>query len=287
MPKRVDNTANVLPGFEGLVPQKGRAGELDLSDESRYTGEVLYRDHPDVFKAVAAAIFIDGLSQRMAAARFRVSVNTVRAIRDMALTCAASDAGRAALFIKQKADRLRGIVRNRALEVILDRLSDPKEAKEISVDTLLRLVDVEQEHSEKSNNPSNNPKGDSGEIIDIDEFDSVLYGLDEEKKNAREDGPGRQEDGGDKDGAEVEKNGADGGNDTSANDCSTGNNSFQQSNGNQYLQGENQTLCNSLCKTDPNPAPQDVLDESPGDGSNSNAPRGGGVPGAGAHGGVN
>lgn len=283
MSKRRDNDTGVLPGLENMVPQQGRPGELDLSDARRYTGEVLYRDHPDVFKAVAAALFIDGLSQRMVAARYRVSVNTVRAIRDMALDCAATDAGRAAFFIKQKADQLRGIVRTRALEVILDRLSNPQEVEKIDVDTLLKLANLEQEHPEKTDNQ----KSALGDVIDVDEFDSVLNGLDAGKKSAPEDVPGLGAADGESDDveegvADVEKG------------CSTGNNSVQQSNENQYLQGENTTLCNSSCKTDSLPA---ANDGSGSDGSRADTPAAtalegppmwaGGRPGACAPGGVN
>ena len=110
---------------------------------------------------------MDGLSIRAVAARYRVSVNTVRAIRDMAIASARTDAERAALFIKSKADRLRGIIRNRALEVLYDRLADPKTAADVSVDTLLRIAEIEcpAKEGSKTTIPA------SAEIIDIDEFD--------------------------------------------------------------------------------------------------------------------
>ena len=183
MSKRKDESLTALPGFEDTITPR-RPGEADLSDEKRYTGEVLYREHPGVFKAVAAAFFIDGLSIRATAARYRVSVNTVRAIRDMALESASTDAGRAVLFIKAKADRLKGIVRTRALEVIYDRLTDPEKAAEVSVDTLMKIAEIGQnnEDGKKTTVPA------SAEVIDVDEFDDVMNGLEREKISARTDG---------------------------------------------------------------------------------------------------
>ncbi len=174
-----------LPGFEDTITPR-RPGDVDLSDEKRYTGEVLYREHPDVFKAVAAAFFMDRLSIRATAARFRVSVNTVRAIRDMALESASTDAQRAVLFIKAKADRLKGIVRTRALEVIYDRLSNPKSAANIPVDTLMRIAELSQnaDDGKKSTVPA------ADEVIDVDEFDDIMDGLEREKNFARTDGEG-------------------------------------------------------------------------------------------------
>lgn len=197
MSKRKDESLIALPGFEDTITPR-RPGEADLSDEKRYTGEVLYREHPGVFKAVAAAFFIDGLSIRATAARYRVSVNTVRAIRDMALESAATDAERAVLFIKAKADRLKGIVRTRALEVIYDRLSDPKTAAKVSVDTLMKIAEISQNDGDakKSTVPA------SAEVIDVDEFDDVMNGLEREKISARTDGEESAGGNGENEGAE-------------------------------------------------------------------------------------
>jgi len=255
MSKRLssDRSPNPLPGFEFTL-SPSRPGDVDLSDERRFTGEVLFRDHPDVFKAVAAAFFIDGLSVRGTAARYRVSVNTVRAIRDMALESASSDAGRAAFFIKSKADRLHGIIRNRALEVIYDRLSDPSQSKDISVDTLMKLAEIEQKDSHTAVTSKD-------EIIDVDEFDDILNGLDGEKKSPREDGAdsdvgdvgsdaGRDDsDVGDVDsdrsvggsGADLDEPGC------STESTSTDVRSFGLSGYDQCLQGVRDDLCNSLC----------------------------------------
>lgn len=214
MSKRKDESLTALPGFEDTITPR-RPGEADLSDEKRYTGEVLYREHPDVFKAVAAAFFIDGLSIRATAARYRVSVNTVRAIRDMALESASTDAGRAVLFIKAKADRLKGIVRTRALEVIYDRLSDPKTAAEVSVDTLMKIAEIGQNDGDvkKSIVPA------SAEVIDVDEFDDVMNGLEREKNSARTDGEESAGGNGESEGAEC-----------STDNTSKGSSSFELSN---------------------------------------------------------
>lgn len=185
MSKSKDMSLTALPGFEDTITPR-RPGDVDLSDEKRYTGEVLYREHPGVFKAVAAAFFIDGLSIRATAARFRVSVNTVRAIRDMALESASTDARRAVLFIKAKADRLKGIVRTRALEVIYDRLSNPEAAADIPVDTLMRIAELNQ----GADDGKKSTVSAASEVIDVDEFDDVLNGLEREKNSARTDGEG-------------------------------------------------------------------------------------------------
>lgn len=242
MSKRTDMSLSALPGFEDTITPC-RPGEADLSDEKRYTGEVLFREHPDVFKAVAAAFFIDGLSIRATAARYRVSVNSVRAIRDMALESWPTDAGRAALFIKSKADRLRGIVRTRALEVLYDRLADPKTAKNISVDALLRIVETDSHAGEESKNtiPA------SAEIINIDEFDDVVNGLEREKNSAPPDGP-------EVTGENVEK-------------CSTSNtqndvSSFELSNADAENKGVSKSVCNSLCNSHESGSNESRLDDA-------------------------
>lgn len=172
--------ALALPGMEELVRKLDlRPGEEDMTDEKKFTGEVLFRDHPDVFKAVAAAFFIDRLSCRSIAARFRVSVNTVRTIRDMALSSSDSIAGRAAFFIKSKADTLHGIILNRSLEELYDRLSDPEKAKKIPVDTLLQIAN-QTAQTNKSSIPA------ASQNIDADEFDNIINGLERKKKSAGE-----------------------------------------------------------------------------------------------------
>lgn len=282
---RKDGQAPALPGMEEIVAPIGvRPGEMDLSDAKRYTGEVLFRDHPDVFKAVASAFFLDGLSQRACAARFRVSVNTVRAIRDMALEAAPTEAGRAALFIKSRADKLQGIIRSRALDVLLDRLTDEDEAKKISVDTLVQLSKLGQDEPAKQSAKSGESEP---EVIDVDEFDAMLDGLDAEKKSAGESVPG--------DG----RSAADPSAETGA-ECSTPNDpegvgSFELSEGMHENIGSTQTLCNSLCKSG------DSAETSPGPGVTSGEsasspaplaadgkgpPGGAGVPGGAARPGV-
>lgn len=257
MPKsKRDMSPTALPGFEDtIVP--ARPGEQDMTDEKAYTGEVLFKRHPDVFRAVAAAFFIDGLSIRAVAARFRVSVNTVRTIRDMALESRHNtDAERAALFIKSKADKLHGIIQLRSLEAIYDRLSDPKKAAEVPIDTLVKLASITPDDKRKDI-PA------SGEVIDIDEFDDVINGLDREKKSAR----------GEAD--EMPEN------------CSTANEnilsrSVELNNVPQENKGNNETLCNSLCNGAEIGAPEaDMPPKTP-------VPRGGGgTPGAARDGGLN
>lgn len=244
MPSRKDQQQplSVLPGFESTVVS-ARPGEHDLSDGKRYTGEVLFRDHPDVFKAVAAAFFLDGLSVRATAARYRVSVNTVRAIRDMALEGATSDAGRAAFFILNKAERLQGIVRTRALEAIYDRLANPAEAAKLTVDTLLQLAHLGTESKKESTVPA------SAEVIDVDEFDDMLNGLDAQKKSVAS--QGATEDGIAPDSPSESSDSADDSTAAPAKKCSTTNHSggidsFALSDNTQCLKGFNDPLSNYL-----------------------------------------
>lgn len=282
---RKDGQTPALPGMEEIVSPIGvRPGEMDLSDARRYTGEVLYRDHPDVFRAVAAALFLDGLSQRACAARYRVSVNTVRAIRDMALEAAPTEAGRAALFIKSRADKMRGIIRARALDVLLDRLTDEDEARKISVDTLVQLSKLGQDEPAKQPAKSG---GSEPEVIDVDEFDAMLDGLDSGKKSAGESVPG--------DG----RSAADPCAETGA-ECSTGNgpegvSSFELSEGMPQNKASTQTLCNSSCKSGDSAATSSGLGVTSDESASSPAPLaadgkgppgGAGVPGGAARPGV-
>lgn len=293
MSRRKDNSLDVLPGFEGTVVSC-RPGEQDLSDEQRFTGEVLFRDHPNVFKAVAAAFFMDGLSIRACAARFRVSVNTVRAIRDMALESTSSEAGRAAFFIKSKAERLKGLIHTRALEAIYDRLTSHASVSAIPIDTLIQIAEKYASERPETNKPSAN---DSGEVINIDEFEDVLNGLDGEKNSAQaepDEKPGeRAEDLGES----AENLGSGNGCESSTENDSEVICSFQQSDNNQHMQALNETLCNSLSNECENEV-RAAQSSAPSDGSSASCreptalkgplPTGaGGTPGACAAGGVN
>lgn len=255
-----------LPGFEFTVTP-ARPGEMDMSDAKRYTGEIVFRDHPDVFRAVAAALFMDGLSVRSTAARYRVSVNTVRAIRDMAIEGATSDAGRAAFFIRSKADRLQGIIRTRALEVLYDRLTDPAQASEIPVDTLMRMAELGVPADGGSKTPAAPGHED---VIDVDCFDDLINGLDATEKNSRGQSDDADQDPADEGAAGAEK-------------CSTANTetpycSFGLSDNNQCLQGFRDSACKTLCNSPESSADLPSV-EPPPLAAEKGLPGGGGAPG--------
>ena len=290
MSRRKDNSLDVLPGFEGTVIPC-RPGEQDFSDEQRFTGEVLFRDHPGVFRAVAAAFFMDGLSIRACAARHRVSVNTVRAIRDMALESATTEAGRAAFFIKSKADRLKGLIHTRALEAIYDRLTNHATVSAIPVDTLIRIVEM---HGSDTQTTSKQGSAGSGEVIDVEEFDDVLNGLDGEKNSAQVQ---PNETPAENPGENTENPAAESGCESSTENDLVPNHSLEESNNTQCLRASNKTLCNTLCKGGENDVQPEQSSAQP-EGSCAScreppAPKdplpigAGGTPGASAAGGVN
>lgn len=171
----------MLPGMEELATGVDvRPGDCDMTDEKIYTAERLFKQHQRVFQSAARLLFSNGLSERSVAAALYLSVNTVRAIRDMVLKSQSgeSQAAAAALFLKNKASRSRKVLQLRALEVIQDRLEDEEKCKEIGVESLLsviKTVDTLEGHSENKKNSV-----DEGEIIDVvDVFDEALNGLNE------------------------------------------------------------------------------------------------------------
>lgn len=179
----------MLPGMEELATGVDvRPGDCDMTDEKIYTAERLFKQHQRVFQSAARLLFNNGLSERSVAAALYLSVNTVRAIRDMVLKSQSgeSQAAAAALFLKNKASRSRKVLQLRALEVIQDRLEDEKKCKEIGVEALLsviKTVDTLEGPTETKKNSV-----DEGEIIDVvDVFDEALNGLNEgENPRARE-----------------------------------------------------------------------------------------------------
>ena len=171
----------MLPGMEELATGVDvRPGDCDMTDEKIYTAERLFKQHKRVFQSAARLLFSNGLSERSVAAALYLSVNTVRAIRDMVLKSQSgeSQAAAAALFLKNKASRSRKVLQLRALEVIQDRLEDEVKCKEIGVEALLsviKTVDTLEGSSESKKNSAEN-----GEIIDVvDVFDEALNGLNE------------------------------------------------------------------------------------------------------------
>ena len=189
--------AVALPGLESVaMPLDLRPGDRDMTDGQVFTAAVIFRDHPRVFRSACELMFRNGLSIRSVAAALYLSVNTVRAIRDMAITShgQSQDAAAAAFFVKSRVAQTRRIVQLRALEAVEDKLNDPLELKGISIDTLISAVKSIEE-IEKAEE-SKKPEKISDEIIDVDvdAFDSVLDGLTAEKKSAGEDGQNSGED---------------------------------------------------------------------------------------------
>jgi hypothetical protein len=168
-----------LPGFESLVaPLNARPGDVDMRDQKVYTAEHIFRQHPNVFKAAARLLFVNGLSERSVAAALMLSVNSVRAIRNMALEANAhGDSAAAAFFIKSKAAQSRKLLQIKALEAIQDRLEDAEKLKEISLAELISVVKTVDTLDGDGKTAREKVQTGDAEVVDIEVFDSVLDGL--------------------------------------------------------------------------------------------------------------
>lgn len=271
MAAKQSQSSVALPGLESVVmPLDVRPADADMSDAKTFTAAVLFRDHPRVFRSACELLFRNGLSVRSVSAALYLSVNTVRAIRDMVLASDGRtvDAAAAAFFVKSRVSQARRIVQLRALEAVEDKLNDIDELKKTSIDTLISAVKSIEE-IEKAEE-SKKPEKINDEIIDVDvdAFDSVLDGLNSEKKCAREDGLESSEDGADSvaDAAETIPGGCcqdelygDFDVDKASVGCSTsdkisGGVSSQLSVDAACLRGFPAPLCNSLCNSVRNPS---------------------------------
>lgn len=165
---------NALPGLEALLePQNARPGDVDMSDGKVYTAEKLFRQHPNVFKAAARLLFRESLSERSVAATLMLSVNTVRAIRDMVVQGrVGSEAAAAAFFIKSRAVSAKKILQLRALEEIHDRIENDS-LNQIDINTLLSVVKA----VDTAEPAQPNEKKSGEEFIEGEAFDDVLNGL--------------------------------------------------------------------------------------------------------------
>lgn len=270
----------MLPGFESVAyPRDVRPGSVDMTDGATFTAGALFRDYPEVFKSVATMLFKYGDSERKIAEVLRVSCNTVRAIRDMVAAGASADpstAAAAAFFIKSRAANAKRTIALRALETIGDRLDDEDERKKIGIDTLLTIVKVASDEPGENGAAKSGTNGTPGEIIDVDEFDDILNGLDAaEKKPADLDGETGRETAPDTPAKADEEHGQDGAR------------SFALRDNAQCLRGSNANLCNSLCNPDGGakvsgdsppcdaPAPPDGFRPTGGGGGGPRAARGG------------
>ena len=180
-----------LPGLESMIqPLNARPGDVDMTDGKVFTAEVLFRDHPNVFKSACQLLFKHRLSDRSVASALMLSHHTVRAIRDMVVQSqgSASDAAAAAFFIKSRVANSRRVVELRALEALSDRLANGS-ADDLSTDELLRIVAAVNKIDEDSSSVGKSSQFSSTDIIDVDVFDAALDGLNGAEKSAREDGP--------------------------------------------------------------------------------------------------
>lgn len=193
MAKRSSQSDIALPGLESVaLPLDVRPASEDMTDAKTFTAAVLFRDHPRVFRSACELLFRNGLSIRSVSAALYLSVNTVRAIRDMVLSSDGRtvDAAAAAFFIKSRVSQARRIVQLRALEAVEDKLNDIEELKKTSIDTLISAVKSIDELERQDS--GNRPESKKDEIIDldVDAFEDALNGLNGEKKcageNARE-----------------------------------------------------------------------------------------------------
>ncbi|MBR2921508.1 MAG: hypothetical protein IKC27_09170 [Kiritimatiellae bacterium] len=177
-----------LPGLEALLePVNARPGDVDMTDGKKYTAELIFKNHPNVFKSAARLLFVNGLSERSVAAALMLSVNTVRAIRNMAIESnGRGDSAAAAFFIKSKAASARKLLQLRALEALQDRLENEKELKEIGINSLLCVIQTVDTLDGEKKDSKISAAGNEPEVIDVEIFDSVLNGLSEgEKPRAR------------------------------------------------------------------------------------------------------
>lgn len=172
-----------LPGLEALLePVNARPGDVDMTDGKKYTAEHIFKSHPNVFKAAARLLFVNGLSERSVAAALMLSVNTVRAIRNMAIESnGRGDSAAAVFFIKSKAASARKLLQLKALEVIQDRLENDEEVKNFDVNTLLTVIKTVDTLDGDAKDSKISAAANEPEVVDVEIFDSVLNGLDEEK----------------------------------------------------------------------------------------------------------
>lgn len=205
---------DMLPGFAEFVGKvvTDRAGAVDLTDENKYTAEVVLRDYPGTYKSVVRALFYYRLPTRTVRDLFHMSGKTVAAIRNQVLA-ASANGGAASFFAKARAQSQRDIVLCQLLDVIEERLHNPEKLAALSITELTGLLTRLEHAKPASNGTDEKPNEKDGKditIVEPDQFDAILDGLKEEKKSARRLG--------------VDSTGSDGGSVVAdgAADCSTG-----------------------------------------------------------------
>lgn len=187
MPEVPAYTDDTLPGFAAFVGKvvTDRAGAVDLTDENKYTAEVVMRDYPGTYKSVVRALFYYRLPTRTVRDLFRMSGATVAAIRNQVLA-ASANGGAASFFTKARAQSQRDIVLCQLLDAIEERLHDPKKLEKLSITELTGLL-LRLEHAKPASNGTE-PKDEEKDItiVEPDQFDVVLDGLKDEKIFARQ-----------------------------------------------------------------------------------------------------
>jgi len=180
--KEEDNT-EALPGFEAFVPQivADRAGAVDMTDEKKYTAEVVMRDYPETYRSVVRALFFYRLPNRAIRDLFRMSGSTVAAIRDHVIAQSDKDP-RAALLLEKRKSSQRDIVICRLIDALEDKLESGR-ADTMGITEILDAIQ-KLERAKPATNGVDTVQPKSGEVIDVDEYDLIMNGLMSGKKSA-------------------------------------------------------------------------------------------------------
>lgn len=173
-----------LPGFAEFVGKvvTDRAGAEDLGDESKYTAEVVMRDYPGTYASAVRALFYYRLPVRTVSDLFRMSRATVAAIRNHVLA-ASANGGAASFFVEARMRSQRDIVACQLMDLLEDRLSNHDQTKKLTMGDIVGML----KQVDSIQPPSNGTKNDKPPIIPVvepDQFDAVLDGLEDEKKCA-------------------------------------------------------------------------------------------------------
>ena len=87
------------------------------------------------------------------------------------------------------------------MDVIEERLHDPEKLEKLSITELTELLS-RLERAKPASNGTEKPDGKNITIVEPDQFDAVLDGLEDEKKFARQVGVGSDEENGGSDGVD-------------------------------------------------------------------------------------
>ena len=180
-----------LPGFSEFIGRvvTDRAGAVDMTDEKRYTAEVVLRDYPGVYDSVVRALFYYRLPNRTVRDLFRMSGATVAAIRNHVLA-AGANGGAAVFYINSRRQSQRDIVLCQLLDLLEERLADKFKTDALSItdltDLIARLETAKpaSNGTERDRQTPETPSKRDITVVDADQFDEVLNGLVAQKKSA-------------------------------------------------------------------------------------------------------